>query len=278
MDLIFVAAALLSAVLHAGWNAAVKAAPDPKATMTAQSVLSAAMAVAGLAVTGLPASGSWLWIAGSTALYIVTVTSLLRSYELAGFGIAYPVSRAISTLLVAPFAALVAGEHLSLYGFLGIGCIAAALLLLALANRGEDAAPRQAAGWIALSGLATAAYVMCDAQGVRSAGSALSYGFAVSITNAIALAWWQNLLAAPWSKITSHFRTALPIAGASTVSFLLILWVFSRAPIAPSAALRDTSAIFAVLIAVMWLKERFTIWRLLAVALAAAAVPLLRLA
>ena len=70
---------------------------------------------------------------------------------------------------------------------------------------------------------------------------------------------------------------ALPVAVASMVSYLLILWVWGHAPIAPAAALRDTSAIFAVLIAVLWLKEPFTRLRIGAVILAAMAVPLLRL-
>ncbi len=61
------------------------------------------------------------------------------------------------------------------------------------------------------------------------------------------------------------------------MSYLLIVWVWSGAPIAPAAALRDTSAIFAILIAVLWLKERFTPMRIAAVLLTAAAVPLLRL-
>jgi drug/metabolite transporter (DMT)-like permease len=60
-------------------------------------------------------------------------------------------------------------------------------------------------------------------------------------------------------------------------SYLLILWVFSLAPIAPAAALRDTSALFAIVIAALFLRERFTTVRVAAVALAAAAVPLLRL-
>jgi EamA domain-containing membrane protein RarD len=41
--------------------------------------------------------------------------------------------------------------------------------------------------------------------------------------------------------------------------------------------LRDTSAVFAIVIAVIWLKEPFTRTRVLAVLLAAAAIPLLRL-
>ena len=36
MDATYVAAALLSAILHAGWNAAVKASRDPARAMTAQ--------------------------------------------------------------------------------------------------------------------------------------------------------------------------------------------------------------------------------------------------
>jgi drug/metabolite transporter (DMT)-like permease len=70
----------------------------------------------------------------------------------------------------------------------------------------------------------------------------------------------------------------VPTAIAAILSYLLILWVWSEGPIAPAAALRDTSAVFALLIAILWLKEPFTRTRLLAILLAAAAVPLLRFA
>jgi len=69
----------------------------------------------------------------------------------------------------------------------------------------------------------------------------------------------------------------VPTAAAAMASYLLILWIWSHAPVAPAAALRDTSAVFAILIAVVWLKEPFTRTRIVAVLLAAAAVPLLRL-
>ena len=42
-----VAGALASAMLHAGWNAAVKASPHPRAVMTAQMLASAAIALPG---------------------------------------------------------------------------------------------------------------------------------------------------------------------------------------------------------------------------------------
>jgi len=48
MDLTNVAAALLSAVLHAGWNAAVKASRNPTQVMTAQMLLGAVLVVPAL--------------------------------------------------------------------------------------------------------------------------------------------------------------------------------------------------------------------------------------
>ena len=59
MPPIDVAGALLSAALHAGWNAAVKAHPKPTEAMTAQMVLCALIVVPGLVWTGLPAAASW---------------------------------------------------------------------------------------------------------------------------------------------------------------------------------------------------------------------------
>ncbi len=49
------------------------------------------------------------------------------------------------------------------------------------------------------------------------------------------------------------------------------------AQIAPAAALRDTSALFAIIIAALFLHERFTALHIGAVVMAALAVPLLRL-
>lgn len=275
MDTWQVAAALISAVLHAGWNAAVKAGSEPRALMTAQMVASAVTVLPGLAWSGLPARDSWPWIAASTSMSVVTITALLRAYEAAGFGTAYPVVRALSVLLVVPLAAILSGEAVSGYGLAGIGLVAASLVLLALGRPGQVALPRRALGWIALAGLSAAVYVLCDARGVRSAGSPWAYGFTVSITNGAAMLCLQRSTGS-WRRVARHAIPALPIACASVASYLLILWVLSAAPVAPAAALRDTSAVFALLIAIVWLEEPFTRRQVVAILLAAAAVPLLR--
>ena len=258
MDLTDVAAALLSAILHAGWNAAVKASRNPPQVMTAQMLLSAVLVLPGLFWSGLPSLAACGWIAASTLMNVLTVSALLRAYELGGFGLVYPVVRSLAVLMVVPLAAILTGERLGTPGLLGVLVISVALVVLAWdAARGQGIT-LVAMAWIGAAGLGTAAYIMCDAQGVRLSGSPWAYGFVVSITNAVAMGWRQRRSGAPWVPVTTHWRLALPMAVASVGSYLLILWVWSHAPIAPAAALRDTSAVFAVLIAVFWLKEPFT--------------------
>jgi drug/metabolite transporter (DMT)-like permease len=277
MSLLDVAAALLSALLHAGWNAAVKANRHPAQAMMAQMVLGAILVAPLLLWTGLPALNAWPWIAGSALLNLLTVSALLHAYELGGFGIVYPVVRALAVLFVVPLAALVTGHLVGWGAFAGIAIIAVSLGVLAWdASRGH-ALVLQAIGWAALAGLGTAAYILCDAQGVRASGSPLAYGFVASITNALAMCWRQRRAGPVWPQLKGQWLYALPVAVASMVSYVLILWVWNHAPIAPAAALRDTSAVFAILIAVLWLREPLTRTRLAAVLLAAAAVPLLRL-
>jgi drug/metabolite transporter (DMT)-like permease len=278
MEAEYVAAALLSALIHAGWNAAVKASARPTEAMTAQMFMSAALVVPGLLWTGLPAQASWIWIALSTLMNTVTVSALLRAYALGGFGVVYPVVRAVSVLLVVPLAAQLAGDRIGLPAIAGIGLVVVSLGLLAYSARRDRTFTPRALAWTLVTGVTTAAYVMSDAQGVRLAGSPWAYGFAVSVTNAVAMCWRQRHIGAPWRLLKSNWAVAAPTAVATIVSYLLILWVWAHAPIAPASALRDTSAVFAILIAVVWLKERFTPLRMLAVLLTAAAVPLLRLA
>lgn len=272
-----VLAALLSALLHAGWNAAVKVSRNPRQAMTAQMLLGAILVTPALFWSGLPHSAAWGWVAASTLLNVVTISALLRAYELGGFGVVYPVVRSVAVLLVVPLAAALTGDELGFAALSGILIIAAALVLLGWDAARGHGVTRAAMGWTLMAGFGTAAYIMCDAQGVRASGSPWAYGFVVSVTNAAVMCWRQRHAGRPWVHVRSQWTMALPAAIASMVSYLLILWVWDHAPIAPAAALRDVSAIFAILIAVIWLREPFTRTRIAAVVLAAAAVPLLRL-
>jgi len=277
MDPILVAAALASALLHAGWNAAIKASRNPTQASTAQMAFAGLIGLPALWWTGLPAAESFIWIALSTAINTLTVPAMLRAYALGGFGLVYPIIRAVAVLLIVPLAAVVAGEMVGPFGLAGVAVIALSLLVLAFDAARARGTSLAALAWTVAAGLGTAAYVICDAQGVRASGSPWAYGIVVSLTNGAAMLLRQRRNLPSAAELPGVLGVAIPGGIASMASYLLILFVFSQAPIAPSAALRDTSALFAIVIAALFLRERFTPVRILAVALAAGAVPLLRL-
>lgn len=275
------AAALVSALLHAGWNALVKSSPTPRPAMAASMLGSAILSALGLFWTGLPTLATLPWMALSTGLNVLAVMSLLRAYESGPFGTVYPMARAVCVLGVAVLSPALTREWIGTGALAGVALVIAALGMLALDARRSTATgggfAMQSLMWTLISGGVTTLYVFADAQGSRAGDSAAAYGCAVSITNALAMAWRTRDIGTPWTLLRTHWHIALPTAFASMASYLLILWVWSAAPIAPAAALRDTSAVFAMLIGAFWLKEKLGPRRLLAVALALAGVPLLRL-
>ena len=60
-------------------------------------------------------------------------------------------------------------------------------------------------------------------------------------------------------------------------SYGVALWAMTKAPIAMVAALRETSVIFGMLLAVLFLGERFTLTKLLAVLMVAASTMLMKM-
>ncbi len=280
VETVHIVAALASALLHAGWNAAIKASAHPTQTMTAQMVVAAVVMLPVLIFTGMPHPSSWAWALASTLVNVVTVQALLRAYALGGFGLVYPMGRAVSVMAVVPLSAWWAGEVLGPGALWGVGLIVLSLLLVAVRSwrgvPGQEALPGQAVVLTVLAGLGVATYVMTDAQGVRASGSPLAYAALSAISNAVAMGARQWRMGPPWGYIAHTWRVSLPAGVASSISYLLILWVWAHAPIALGAALRDTSAVFAVVIAVLWLKEPMDRWRALAVAAAVVAVPLMR--
>jgi drug/metabolite transporter (DMT)-like permease len=275
LDNTLVLAALLSAALHAAWNAAVKAHAHPPLAMTAQMLASAALALPLLLWTGAPERAAWPWMVASTLFGMGAVAATLRAYEHGGFGVVYPISRAASVLLVLPLAAATAGEWPQPLALLGVALVSAAVLLLA---RGQGSAlSRATLGWTLAAAAFTAGYIVCDAQGVRRAGSALAYGCTLATANALLWTGWQNRRGLRLAELGPLWRRSLAVAAAAMSSYLLILWVWTQAPIALGSALRDTSAIFATLIAIFVLKERVDRRVLWAVALATAGTAAIRL-
>ena len=274
---IVVAAALLSAFLHAAWNAAVKASSDPQAAMAAQVVGSGLIAVPMLIVVPLPSRAALPWLCGSAVFNLLTLLTLLRGYAHGGgFGFVYPLARATSPLLVLLIAHMLQGEAVGTLGTIGIALVSSGVALFACGEGRHRSAALMCA---LLAGVCSAFYAVCDANGARLSPSVLGYGLTMSIVNAVVFgAFHRARHAVPLTQaLRTHSGMATFAAGAAIASYFLILWVWSRAPIAVGAALRDTSVVFAALIAVR-LGERLSPLRIAAIALVACGACAIRFA
>jgi len=128
-----------------------------------------------------------------------------------------------------------------------------------------------------------ASYTIVDGLGVRTSGNALQYVallFLVDGAPYFALVVWQRraALAPSLAYMGARWPVALLGACASLGAYGITLWAMTKAPVASVAALRETSVLFAALIGVLVLKERFRFQRAVGTGAIIAGVMALRLA
>jgi drug/metabolite transporter (DMT)-like permease len=200
--------------------------------------------------------GAWGWLAASWATHLVYLVCLIKAFERADMTVAYPISRGIAPALAAVVAVLVFSEPVSWITAAGIGMVSLGVLVVGLGRRVD----RRALGWAVATGVCIAGYTVIDAQGVRAAPSALSYIAWIYLTLGggigLLFALWRGprfLLAA-----RSEWKAGLAAGALSIVTYGLALYAYRIGDTPRLAALRETSILFAVGIAVVFLGERMT--------------------
>lgn len=259
------AAVLFGALLHASWNALVKSSTDKELDTALIHLMGSFLAIPLVALVGWPAAAAWPYIGASMVIHIGYYIALSGAYRHGDLSVTYPLMRGVAPLLVALSASAALGETLTWQGGLGVLCISAGVLLLAL-NQQVYGVPKAVAFALANAAI-IALYTLVDGQGVRLAGgtlhSTLQYVAAIFVLDGWPYA--LLILARRGKAFPRYAGKRWPLASggalASLGSYGIALWAMTQAPVAMVAALRETSVLFAVVIGVMFLKERFTLQR-----------------
>lgn len=243
--------ALGAAVLHAGWNLAVKQSGDRFIALWGQFFMAGLLcAVALVAVGGLPAAG-WPWAALSGAVHLPYCWFLARAYDHGDFSLVYPVARGGGALLAAVGGLLLLDDHLSPVGVAAIVVVSLGLFLLA----GRAGGPELAA---ALTVAATiAVYSVSDAKGIRATGSSAyalaSFVGTMTSTTVFGLATGRRHAMA--AALRSSWRRFLAIGAAATVTYGMVQLAFQRAPVGYVTSLRESSVVLAAFAGARMLHE-----------------------
>ncbi|MGD9915336.1 MAG: EamA family transporter [Rhizobiaceae bacterium] len=269
---------LSAALLHASWNAIVKAAPDRAVVLAAVAAMHAVGGVILIAIGEPPSAESWPMIAASTLIHYLYYVLLFQAYRLGDLSQVYPISRGLAPALVAFGTYVTIHETLHPLGWVGLAAVTCGIGLLAL-QKGAAHADRRAVLFATVLGVTIGAYSVADGLGVRASQSPLGY------------MGWLFLLEAPVPLVVllRRRRMAMPVdwkvfgIGAiggvfSVTAYGVVLYAKTIAPIAAVSAVRESSVIIAALIGVVFFGERPWKGRLASAVIVAAGVALLAFA
>ncbi|MEU7029733.1 DMT family transporter [Streptomyces sp. NPDC046275] len=261
MTPLVVTAVLLAAVTHASWNAIAARIHDQLLSFTLISGGGALIGLVGVCFAPVPAAGAWPYLIASAVLHVAYYALLMKSFALGDFGQMYPIARGTAPLVVTLLAALFVGEIPDAGQLAGVAVASAGLTGLALWGiRGKGARPH----WPALlaagaTGLSIAAYTVVDGVGVRASGTPLGYIAWLMVLEGLAIPAYalhrhrSHLL----TELRPHAARGLLGAAMSVAAYALVLWAQTKAPLAPIAALRESSIIVGAAIGAVLFKERF---------------------
>lgn len=223
------------------------------------------LAVGTILVISLPPLETHLFplVLTAASIHFVYFYCLINAYKYGDFSQVYPIARGGAPLLVLVIGLLMLGDQMSVLELAGTLFVSLGVLSLAFFTGKPQLKPL-------LFALATAcciaSYTIVSGIAVRSSQSLWSYVGWLELVTGLAVILFS--LARRRSSMLLHVRQNILsglLAGIlSTSAFIASLWAISRVPMAPIAALRETSIIFAVLIGVVFLKEQFGVKRFVA--------------
>lgn len=253
---------IASGAAHAVVNAILKSGQDKMSSRALMDGFSALILLPFAFVVPLP-DHAWGWLAASGVVHFLYLFCLIRAFESADMTVAYPIARGVAPALAASVAVGVFGEPISAMTALGAALVSAGVLTVGLGRHVE----RKALGWALACGVFIALYTVLDAKGVRAAPTAFSYIIWIYLADGLVIgvifALWRGprfLFAA-----RSQWKPGLIAGGFSIDTYGLALWAYRLADIPRLAALRETSILFGVGIAILFLKERVTRGRLVGI-------------
>ena len=278
MSLDVIILVLFGAMLHATWNAIIKAGTDKSLDAALVSAGGAVAALPFLPFLPLPVSAAWPFIGASAIFQFVYFQLVAAAYRAGDIGLVYPLMRGVAPLIIAATSSFILKEALSGGALIGTMTICTGILTLAFEARKGG---RRAIILALSNAVVIATYTYIDGIGARLSGNAISYTLWMSLTPPVLLFAWalsQRGVTAVAAHVRYNWWRGLIGGGGSIASYGLALWAMTKAPVAMVAALRETSILFALFISVVFLKERSSIWRYIAGAIIAAGVLVLKVA
>jgi drug/metabolite transporter (DMT)-like permease len=264
---------LAAAALHAGWNVLIARAGDPEGAGAA-AVLFAVVVFAPVAVVAWSVDWSAVpYIAASATAELVYFALLAAAYRRSEMSLVYPIARGLAPVLVLLGAAVATAARPSPLETGGVIAVAAGVLLVRGAGRGDV----RATGMAVAIAATIACYTIVDKSGLHHAAT-IPYFEVVLAAQGIVYATALSIARGPGVIRAGFSRWSAAAGIAMFAAYGLVLAALRLAPAASVAAVRETSVVMATALAAFYLHEHVSRARAAGAVLVCAGVVVLAVA
>ena len=253
---------LLAAILHAGWNLLLKRAGGSYASMWWALALGAVICLPVLIFFPPLPGRIWPYLIASALVEAAYYATLASAYQQEDFSLVYPIARGTAPALLALWAILFLKETPSPAGGMGLAVLSLGLMLIGSSKWWSFRQHRGSLSGLGLAGLVAvliSIYSTIDGAAVRIV-DAVPYTVMVFLLTAafitpviLRMYGWPALRAEGYA----HWQRSAAIGILSLLAYLLVLVVYSFAPVSYAGAIREVSILVGALAGWLWLKEEF---------------------
>jgi len=250
VHVVTLALVLVSAFLHATWNAMLRTEPDKDRSLVGAVAVAAALAVVvgGVrwAIGEVPFAGAAAvgWALAAGVLEWAYFVTLARALERGPLGTVYTVSRGGAIVVILPLSVALLGERLDAYGVAGAAIVLGGIVL----SGSPKTANRAAVTWAIVCAFAIAGYHLAYKAALNAGGSS-SAVFAVALALATGLNALRICGVAP--VVRARWRRVVTMGVICGTSFLVLIEALTRGGAGFVLTSRNTSVLFAVILAAL---------------------------
>jgi drug/metabolite transporter (DMT)-like permease len=264
---------LAAAFLHAGWNVLAKVSKNNLALLWWASAVGTlgygAWLASGSAIYIRPAS--WFPFLVSAACETGYFFTLAKGYTEGDLSVVYPISRGSAPIFVAFWGAVLLGERLPWFGYVGVGLMVLGVFVASIpADRSQMkfelvSSLRRSIGWALASGVFISIYSFSDKVAVV-ATPPLMYNWWVFAGNAAfwaPIVWRKSHSTANFDELRTNWRGILATSVMMVASYGIALAAFALTSASYVVAGRGFSVVIGALFGSYILRERYGLARVM---------------
>ena len=253
---------LFSALCHAIWSALIKSSSNPLSLMGITSILELIVFIPLTFYVPFPSLEIWYFLIATIIIHVLYRLNVIYSYKFGDLSFVYPIARGGSSLLIAIISIIFFTTSINLYGFLGILVVCLGLFLISFSSKIKF---NKQAFFLSIStAILITTYTLIDGIGVRNSENGFSYIFWLIALNGVPILVISIFSKNGLRKTKSYSIKSGVAAGIfATLSYALVVWSMQFIDIAYVSGIREISIIFATIIGMLFLSEKYASKRIM---------------